>query len=74
MRAPLEAIRFNCNTIERTRLMFVVTIARHHQGHAEHFAPRARHLKMRFHDLSRARLACDFAELAGDAARISVTP
>ena len=54
--------------------MFVVTIARHHQGHAEHFAPRARHLKIRFHDLSRARLACDFAELAGDAARISVTP
>ena len=73
MRAPLEAIRFNCNTIERTRLMFVVTIARH-QGHMAHVAPRARHLKMRFHDLSRARLACDFAELAGDAARISVAP
>jgi len=53
--------------------MFVVTIARH-QGHMAHVAPRARHLKMRFRDISRARLAADFAELAGDAARISVTP
>ena len=52
--------------------MFTVTIDR--AGRMEHVTPRARHTRMRFRDISRARLAADFAELAGDAARISVTP
>ena len=52
--------------------MFTVTIAR--VSNFNHVvAPRARHLKMYFHDIARARLAADFAELAGDTARISVS-